>query len=68
MSLSVLLSKYYDMDPGVANASAEDVEDLKGIYSSPHLYHNQEEASWFVKSFFDARAIMAERFQRTLRL
>jgi ribosomal protein S18 acetylase RimI-like enzyme len=41
------------MDPRVVNASAEDVEDLIGTYSSPHLYHNQEEASWFVKSFFD---------------
>lgn len=37
----------------VVDATALDVEDLIGIYSSPHLYHNREEASWFVKSFFD---------------
>ena len=41
------------MDMRIVNTSAKDVEDLITIYSSPHLYHNLEEASWFVKSFFD---------------
>jgi len=41
------------MDTRIVNASAKDVEDLITIYSSPHLYHNRQEASWFVKSFFD---------------
>jgi ribosomal protein S18 acetylase RimI-like enzyme len=29
------------------------VERLIEVYSSPHLYHTREEASWYVKSFFD---------------
>jgi ribosomal protein S18 acetylase RimI-like enzyme len=41
------------MNTEPVNASAADVEDLIEIYSSPHLYHSREEASWFVKSFFD---------------
>ena len=41
------------MNTSVVDASAKDVEDLIRIYSSPHLYHSRQEASWFVKSFFD---------------
>jgi ribosomal protein S18 acetylase RimI-like enzyme len=41
------------MDTNVVDASIEDVEDLITIYSSPDLYHNREEANWFVKSFYD---------------
>jgi ribosomal protein S18 acetylase RimI-like enzyme len=41
------------MNTSVVDASVKDVEDLISIYSSPHLYHNRQEASWFVKSFFD---------------
>lgn len=37
----------------IADADENDVESLVRIYSSPHLYHNRKEASWFVKSFFD---------------
>jgi ribosomal protein S18 acetylase RimI-like enzyme len=37
----------------VADAEKTDVQALIAIYSSPHLYHNCEEASWFVKSYFD---------------
>jgi len=37
----------------IADADKNDVESLIEIYSSPHMYHNREEASWFVKSFFD---------------
>lgn len=53
MSLSALSKEHYDMGTNIVDASAIDVEDLIEIYSSPHLYHNREEASWFVKSFFD---------------
>jgi ribosomal protein S18 acetylase RimI-like enzyme len=41
------------MNPEIVDANTVDVEELIGIYSSPRLYHNREEASWFVKSFFD---------------
>jgi len=41
------------MDTRIVDASAKDVEDLITIYSSPNLYHNRQEASWFVRSFFD---------------
>ena len=41
------------MNTSVVDASAKDVEDLISTYSSPHLYHNRQEANWFVKSFFD---------------
>jgi ribosomal protein S18 acetylase RimI-like enzyme len=41
------------MNTSVVDASVKDVEDLIGIYSSPDLYHSRQEASWFVKSFFD---------------
>jgi len=41
------------MNIRIANASTKDVNNLIEIYSLPHLYHNREEASWFVKSFFD---------------
>jgi ribosomal protein S18 acetylase RimI-like enzyme len=41
------------MNMSVVDASVKDVEDLISIYSSPHLYHSLQEASWFVKSFFD---------------
>lgn len=41
------------MSVQIADADENDVESLITMYSSPHLYHNREEASWFVKSFFD---------------
>jgi len=41
------------MNMQIADADENDVESLVRIYSSPHLYHNRQEASWFVKSFFD---------------
>ena len=37
----------------VSNATKDDVESLIQVYSSADLYHNGEEASWFVKSYFD---------------
>jgi ribosomal protein S18 acetylase RimI-like enzyme len=41
------------MNAKIADAEENDVESLIEIYSSPELYHNREEANWFVKSFFD---------------
>jgi ribosomal protein S18 acetylase RimI-like enzyme len=37
----------------VVDAEKTDIEALIMVYSSPHLYHNREEASWFVRSYFD---------------
>jgi len=37
----------------IVDADKTDIEALILVYSSPHLYHNREEASWFVKSYFD---------------
>ncbi|MDH5450875.1 MAG: GNAT family N-acetyltransferase [Candidatus Bathyarchaeota archaeon] len=41
------------MSMQIVDADGKDVESLIEIYSSPRLYHNREEASWFVQSFFD---------------
>jgi len=41
------------MDTEIVDATKRDVETLVDIYSSPHLYHTKDEASWFVRSFFD---------------
>jgi ribosomal protein S18 acetylase RimI-like enzyme len=49
------------MDIQMADADENDVESLIRIYSSPDLYHNREEASWFVKSFFDYHHIKVMR-------
>jgi ribosomal protein S18 acetylase RimI-like enzyme len=37
----------------VSDVTKSDVESLIEVYSSPDLYHSREEASWFVKSYFD---------------
>ena len=37
----------------IVDADVPSIEALIAIYSSPHLYHNREEASWFVRSYFD---------------
>jgi len=37
----------------IVDANLKDVRQLIAIYSSPDLYHNKQEASWFVKSYFD---------------
>lgn len=49
------------MSMQIADADESDVESLIRIYSSPHLYHNREEASWFVKSFFDYHHVKVVR-------
>ena len=41
------------MSTQISDARRNDVESLIEVYSSPELYHNREEASWFVKSYFD---------------
>jgi ribosomal protein S18 acetylase RimI-like enzyme len=41
------------METKMFNASAKDIRNLIKIYSSPDLYDNRKDASWFVKSFFD---------------
>jgi len=41
------------MGSQVFDATKNDVESLIEVYSSPDLYHNREEAAWFVKSYFD---------------
>lgn len=45
----------------IVNAVKEDLGRLIEIYSSPHLYHNKEDATWFVKSFFDYHHIKIVR-------
>jgi len=37
----------------ISDATRQEVKKLIEIYSAPHLYHTREDASWFVKSFFD---------------
>jgi ribosomal protein S18 acetylase RimI-like enzyme len=41
------------MNIQVTDATENDVERVIEVYNSPHLYHTREEASWYVKSFFD---------------
>lgn len=49
------------MSMQIADADESDVESLIRIYSSPQLYHNREEASWFVKSLFDYHHVKVAR-------
>ncbi len=48
----------------VSDATEDDVESLIEVYSSPELYHNREEASWFVKSYFDYHHIKIVKQRR----
>ncbi len=48
----------------VSDATKADAESLIEVYSSAELYHNREEASWFVKSYFDYHHIKVVK-QRT---
>jgi ribosomal protein S18 acetylase RimI-like enzyme len=48
----------------VSNATKNDVESLIKVYSSPDLYHNREEASWFVKSYFDYHHIKVVKHRK----
>ncbi|GEM_PF-813596 len=54
------------MSTTIADARTEDLEDLVTIYSSPYLYHNREEAGWFVKSFFDYHHIKVIKHQKRI--
>jgi ribosomal protein S18 acetylase RimI-like enzyme len=49
------------MDLQIVDADGNDVESLIKIYSSPDLYHSREQATWFVKSFFDYHHIKVVR-------
>jgi ribosomal protein S18 acetylase RimI-like enzyme len=51
------------MSVHIVDADETDIEDLITIYSSPHLYHNREEASWFVKSHFDYHHVKVAKHQ-----
>lgn len=51
------------MNVKIADADENDVESLVEIYSSPNLYHNKEEANWFVKSFFDYHHITLVQYE-----
>lgn len=37
----------------ILDVRENDIESLIKVYSSPDLYHNKEDASWFVKSYVD---------------
>jgi ribosomal protein S18 acetylase RimI-like enzyme len=37
----------------ISEAGKNDIESLIEVYSSPDLYHDREEALWFVKSYSD---------------
>jgi ribosomal protein S18 acetylase RimI-like enzyme len=50
----------------ITDPDGKDVESLIGIYSSPDLYHNREEASWFVRSFFDYHHVKVIRDERNV--
>ena len=47
----------------IVDADKTDIEALILVYSSPHLYHNREEASWFVKSYFDYHLVKVVKNQ-----
>ncbi|MEM2130630.1 MAG: GNAT family N-acetyltransferase [Candidatus Bathyarchaeia archaeon] len=47
----------------IVDAVETDVEELVTIYSSADLYHNREEASWFVKSYFDYHHVKVAKCQ-----
>ena len=49
------------MKQQVSNAKKSDAEGLTKIYSSPDLYHNRKEASWFVKSYLDYHHVKVVR-------
>jgi len=50
----------------VTDPDKDDVESLVEIYRSPDLYHNREEASWFVKSFFDYHHVKVIKQERNV--
>lgn len=49
------------MSSQISDATKNDIESLIELYRSPDLYHNREEASWFVKSYFDYHHIKVVR-------
>lgn len=63
LKLKSVLDRYWIMNTQIADIDENDVDSLIKIYSSPHLYHNREEASWFVKSFYDYHHIKLVRHE-----
>jgi ribosomal protein S18 acetylase RimI-like enzyme len=50
----------------IVDPDKDDVESLIQIYSSPDLYHNREEAIWFVRSFFDYHHVKVTKHERNV--
>jgi ribosomal protein S18 acetylase RimI-like enzyme len=50
----------------ITDPDKDDVESLVEIYKSPSLYHNREEAGWFVKSFVDYHHVKVIRKERNV--
>lgn len=50
----------------IVDATRRDVDKLIEIYSAPHLYHTKEEASRYVKSFFDYHHIKVVKADGTV--
>jgi ribosomal protein S18 acetylase RimI-like enzyme len=48
----------------ITDPDKDDVESLVEIYKSPDLYHNREQASWFVKSFVDYHHVKVIKKER----
>lgn len=51
------------MDLSIVDADKSDAEKLIQIYSSPDLYHTMQEASWFVKCYFDYHHIKVAKLK-----
>jgi ribosomal protein S18 acetylase RimI-like enzyme len=54
------------MNLEITDPDRNDVESLIDIYSSPDSYHNREEASWFVRSFFDYHHVKVVKHERNV--
>lgn len=50
----------------ITDPDENDAESLIEVYSSPDLYHGREEASWFVKSFFDYHHVKIIKHERSV--
>jgi len=50
----------------IADATEDHVERLIEVYSAPHLYHTREEATRYVKLFFDYHHIKVVRLDEVL--
>jgi ribosomal protein S18 acetylase RimI-like enzyme len=64
--LSSLDNIHWSVSLEIVDPDKNDVESLIQIYSSPDLYHNREEASWFVRSFLDYHHVKIVRHERNV--